>query len=371
MVNALDNDLDARPPSGVGEAEALRDAQRSKEKEDLLASLAGGDYAAQKTRVAAILNLYPDARNSDIALALRYWEMFQPDLYGGGTIRAADLFKLERIHYIVRARAKIQNEYGLFQADEQVRGRRRKHEESVRDAVLADAAPRRIIHVYSDETGKTQAFITVASVWVLTGRAVYAVSAAIESWRKSSAWSGREVHFSKLGRSDLSSLTEYLEVVSANSEYLGFKAITIERSRTRRSVVEIIEKLHELMLIKGAEHDVGAARFELPREVEVTIDEEQSLDPIALAELKGRVADRYASVFDNGLKIVKLNSVSSRKSPLIQLADLIGGAINRIINHTGERNYKDDMAEMIVARLGLRTDERNIDELDASAIFYL
>src|SRR5687768_9229750 len=155
-----------------------------KEKRELLASLAGGDFSTQRTKVAAILNLYPECRNSDITLALQYWETFQPDIYNKHGILPKDLFKLERLHYIVRARAKIQNEYGLFQADARIRHHRKRNEEVMYDAVLDDTAPRSVVHVFADETGKTHNFAIVAAVWVLTGRAVFTVTQAITEWKK-------------------------------------------------------------------------------------------------------------------------------------------------------------------------------------------
>jgi len=120
-------------------------ARIEKEKKELLASLAGGNFTTQKTKVAAILNLYPESRNSDITLALKYWETFQPEIHNTLGILPKDLFRLERLHYIVRARAKIQNEYGLFPADAKVRNHRKKREEVMYDAVPEDVAPRKVI----------------------------------------------------------------------------------------------------------------------------------------------------------------------------------------------------------------------------------
>lgn len=92
-----------------------------KSKKKLLSSIAAADFSSLKPRVAYVLNLYPHTRNSDISLSLKYWEIFQPDLYKDTGILPKDLFKLERLHYIVRARAKIQNEYELFLADSEIK----------------------------------------------------------------------------------------------------------------------------------------------------------------------------------------------------------------------------------------------------------
>ncbi|MBO8087532.1 MAG: DUF3800 domain-containing protein [Marichromatium sp.] len=340
-----------------------------KEKKELLASLAGGNFSGQRTRVAAVLNLYPDSRNSDVTLTVKYWEMFQPDLYNESGILPKDLFKLERMHYIVRARAKIQNEYGLFQADEGVRRHRRQREEDMQEAVISDSSPRKTINVFADETGKNGNFVIVASVWVLTGRAVFTVSKAINDWKVNSVWANREVHFSKFGRRDMEPLQEYLGVILANREFLSFKAIAINKSSSSRSVEEIVQKLHEHMIIRGTDHEIHNNRIDLPREIEMTLDEEQSLDSFALSEMSRRISTDYQRTHDGQIKLCGIQTTSSKNSPLVQLSDLIAGAINRKMNHQGDRNHKDDMADLIIQTLDLTLNPEQLDELDSAALF--
>lgn len=50
----------------VSEKDELKAARREREKEELLASLAVSDFSAMKTKVAAILNLYPHPRKSQV-----------------------------------------------------------------------------------------------------------------------------------------------------------------------------------------------------------------------------------------------------------------------------------------------------------------
>jgi hypothetical protein len=54
---------------------------------------------------------------------------------------------------------------------------------------------------------------------------------------------------------------------------------------------------------------------------------------------------------------------------MIQLADLIAGAVNRRLNHRGDRNFKDEMADQIIEELGLKLEEENLPDLDAAALF--
>lgn len=347
--------------------EKLRKIQ--KEKEELLASLAGANFSNQRTKVAYILNIYPDTRNSDVTLALKYWEVFQPDIYSPHGIMPKDLFKLERMHYLVRARAKIQNEYRLFLANENIRRFRRKHEDTMTEEVVADVNPRKLISVFADETGKTQDFVIVASTWVLTGRAIVIVSKAIQEWQDQSKWAKREIHFARFGRQDIEPLQEYLGVILTNREFLSFKAIAIERARTRRAIEDVVKKLHEHILVRGLEHEVESRRIGLPQKVEVALDEEQSLDAFALDELKRNVNGQLTDKYGDDVIVSEVRAASSRGSPLVQLADLVAGAINRKLNQRGDRNYKDDMADMVINMLDINLEEQDINGLDASTLF--
>jgi hypothetical protein len=376
MENDPENPAFAELAVGQGEAEPVAEELKKQQKIELertklLQAVTGGDFSTLTAKVAGILNIYPDARNSDVVLSLRLWATFQPEIYNEQGIKPADLFKLERMPYITRARAKIQNEYGLFLADEAVRGHRKGREADMHDAVLEDANPSPVINVFADESGKTADWVIVSAVWVLSGRAVFEVQRAIESWRKNSVWSTREVHFSNFGRADIAPLREYLDVIRANRNFLSFKLAAVERAGTRRTIEEVVRKLHEHMLRIGMRHELESGRVDLPRRIYVSLDEEQSLDKFALRETKDQLNADFIRDYGEGVTLVELLTASSKQSPLIQLADLIGGAVNRRLNHRGDRGHKDEMADMIVEQLGLDLTREGFDELDTVALFYI
>lgn len=355
------------------EKTTARKAKSERERAALLTSLKADDFSTLKSRVAAVLNLYPSARDSDIVLCLKYWAMFQSDIFRSDAIAPADLFKLERLHYIVRARAMIQNDYGLFAASESIKGHRKQNEQTVKSEILAEQPERPIVKVYADETGKNGKYIMVAAVWVLSGIGTFRVFQAIEKWRqKSSVFGKREVHFAKLGKTDGVALSEYLDVVTKNSEYLSFKVIGIERAKTKRSVEQIVAKLHEQMLKNGVIHEVQSGRVVVPRTVEMTIDEEDSLDAIALSEMKASIESFFSQRFPDGaISIGEIAAASSKNSHLLQLADIVAGAINRRRNHEGERNFKCDFADQIIEKLGLVVEEGEDDSLDSAKVLSL
>lgn len=102
---ALDLDL-------VDEKEQRLEAEKAAMERAVLSA----KFDTIQERVAWILNHFPDTRNSDITLQLKYWDRFEPDLYDGRAIEPDDMYKLTRLTSLQRARAKIQNSYGLFQA---------------------------------------------------------------------------------------------------------------------------------------------------------------------------------------------------------------------------------------------------------------
>lgn len=339
----------------------------ARERAELVKSVAAEDFSTLKFRVAAVLNLYPSARDSDIVLTLRYWAMFQPDLYNSAGIAPRDLFKLERESHIVRARAMIQNDYGLFVASEVIRGHRRENERAIKGEILAEPSERPVMRVYADETGKNGQFVMVAAVWVLSGLATFKLSRKIDAWRQESTFAKREMHFARLGKGDAEALSEYLQVVQSENEFLSFKIIGIERAKTRRPIAELVAKLHERMLIRGALHEVISGRVSLPRSIDVTLDEEDSLDEISLAEMKSSV-QRELSLHHEGLTVGEMVQSSSRHSSLLQLADLVAGAVNRRRNHEGDRNFKDEFSDLIIDRLGLLVEVGEDDSFDSSTV---
>lgn len=158
---------------------ARKALQKEKEVAQMWSALASGLYETKRDRVAYLLNIYPETRKSDITLALRYWETFQPDYYNNGQIDRSNLFKLERKKIIPRLRAKIQNEYALLLPDEKVVRHRRQREEEIKDELLADRPISNLIQVFADETGKNAAFLIIGSVWFLNSSRVATFQSAV------------------------------------------------------------------------------------------------------------------------------------------------------------------------------------------------
>jgi len=348
-----------------------RKLRLEREARELQASLNDGVMSDVKTKVAWVLNMFPHTRNSDVSLTLKYWELFHSDLFHPTSMNPRTLFKMERETSIARVRAKIQNDYQLFPADADVRRRRRELAEDVKEAVVEDKPERNVVLVFADETGKNAEFVCVAAVWVLTGYTLFKMSQAIRAWQDTSPWANTELHFTDFKKSHVIALSEYLAVVLKHREFLSFKVIAVERSTTKRPIDEIVMRLHEYMLIRGAQHEIDNNRIKLPHEIRLTVDAEQSLDTIACADIRGRVAVAYKAAYGDNLTINDVSAVSSHKSELVQLADVIAGAVNRRKNHKGDRGHKDDMADMVITQLDIQLDRDDVPNVDASTWLYV
>lgn len=162
--------------SEVLEAEEISEAEgpeidEEKEKEirekadALWASIQAGEIKTLPQKVGTILNRYEETRSSDITLLIRYWRTYHN--FTGDTLSVENLYEYERLTSIARARAKIQNEYKLFLPNEKVRQYRRKLEEQHKEFELLNKPELPLMHIYADETGKTDDYLIVGSLWIL------------------------------------------------------------------------------------------------------------------------------------------------------------------------------------------------------------
>jgi hypothetical protein len=136
-----------------------------KEAAELQSCLRDGVISDVKTRVAWIMNLFPSTGNSDVALTLKYWELFQPELYNAVAMSPRNLFKLERETTIIRVRAKIQNEYQLFPGEAGIRRKRRELEEDVKEAVVEDKPEQNIVFVFASPNRCNCLFCFAVIIW--------------------------------------------------------------------------------------------------------------------------------------------------------------------------------------------------------------
>jgi hypothetical protein len=362
--------IEAAKQSDIDEKARIKKEKTDKEKADIEAAISSGNYRNKKDKVAFILSNYPATRNSDISLSLKFWEIFQKDLYDGGPIESEQLFKLERQTSIARIRAKIQNEYGLYQAEGAIKRRRKALEEDIKQIMGRDVPARPIIQIYADETGKNASNVIVGSVWFLEGIATARLFTDISDWKDREGWN-KEFHFTEVTKRSLPLYIKFIEFVAQKTEYMSFKVISTDQTGSRRRIEEIVLNLYRYLILRGAQHEIETGRATLPREISLTIDEEQSIDGITIADLKQETLEQIAKIYNDQVTINSISTVDSKISPAVQIADLISGAVNRRLNHDGERNHKDVLSDYIIEKLAIDLGEEKDIETDAAVFLSL
>lgn len=335
-----------------------------REREQLERRLASGELDDVRTRVAFVLNHYPLARNNDVDLTIRYWRIFHPDEVGTDSIGFDALRTITKMTTIVRARAQIQNDYGLFVAEDDIVELRTEREGQMRKSQRSVASAKTpFVYVYSDESGKTDKNYVVGSFWVIDAdEQIYKLQRALWDWRNSAQWKS-EVHFTEMSRERKDSYLEFVRQAKKSASYVGFKAIVLAKDDVkRRPTEEAIYAMYYRLIVDGIRHEVAQDRFTLPRNVVLYKDEDEGADRLHLHSLKDKLRAECPKQFDNQISMSEVESLKSSGSILMQLADVFTGAIGRIVNRDPNkvRNHKDDAAEEILRILG--SDWRELDK---------
>jgi hypothetical protein len=120
-------------------------------------------------------------------------------------------------------------------------------------------------------------------------------------------------------------------------------------------VTEALTDLYYHTLVRGIEHEHETGRAPLPRKLQVWIDtEEAGLDRVRLANLDDRLRQVAKTRFNEELIVDRLEAGESKTNLLLQVADLLAGSVNRIVNRSGAKvTPKDEFAEYLLEALGV------------------
>jgi hypothetical protein len=353
------------------DAEETNEEKNEREKNELLLRLVANNIVYLKDRVAFILNTSVEARNSDIDLAWMYWQTYQSERFDGTHITRDQMMKLTRLSSIARERARIQNQYKLFQADPEVKRFRYIREGDFKQAAI-DEKPEGhgFYHVYIDETGKTDPFLSIGSLWILKhgGASDVLKIFEINKWKKDNEITS-EFHFSKVTKHKVASYKIFFEKFLSLFPQVSFKLITLNRQGISNQNQAIVDLTYHL-LDKGVRHEDETGRAPLPRRLQVTLDEEEKgSDRLKLENIKERLNRQKME----GLRLGLFEVASSSGNYFIQIVDLFTGAVNRKLNNPNGDSFKDELADHILELVGLDISsiDRENTSTDQSHVFNL
>ncbi len=321
----------------------------------LLENLSSANTNTLRDKVAWILNNYPETRDSDIALSIKYWETFEPEIFSWQNFKPDDLFNLTRTTSITRERARIQNVYKLFLASPVIRKQRGKLEEEEKLLALQDKPqgyPTTVI--YMDESGKNQENLIVGSLWFLeSGKSILAIHKIITEWKKGKGFE-KEFHFSEMSQMDLPVYKEMVTLFMQESPVLSFKLASLPTAGISNKP-DALNKLFYHLIIRGIENEIETCRAVLPRNLQIWKDaDEIGADQLLVAELYDQIMQASSNRFYNEISVSQLKCSNSSTNLFLQIADLFTASANRIINQPEvKKNHKSEFAEFFLDLIGV------------------
>ncbi|HXT17676.1 MAG TPA: DUF3800 domain-containing protein [Gemmatimonadaceae bacterium] len=365
---AVEN-VDGEIPVRGDDAAALeRAAKLAEERERLLAALASGSDKTFQEKIAWLLNTQPETRDSDISLQIAYWKEYEADLYEQFRDDPEQTYRrLTRHASVARARAKIQNQFRLFLATDVVRKRRGQMSEEERERHANDEAPAPTIVVYADESGKTDTDLLIGSVWFVNPEDTWKLARYITGWKVAKGLD-LEFHYSTLSRDNLPVYRALVDLVFDQIPLISFKSIRVPRQGIRAKD-EAFEWMLTQLLIRGVEHEDANRRATLPRRIAVYKDQEaqgQGRDKLIVSKVKEALIEASANRFNNQLRVEHCEALDSKDQPLLQLADLFTGSLNRVlVRGATSDHHKDQFADYLLERIQ-RAGGISIHEDDAA-----
>lgn len=302
-------------------------------------------------KVAWILSHYPDARDSDVGLYIRFWEQFESEYLEGEYVKLKNIYRLTRPGSLTRARAKLQNEFKLFVASPEVRRKRGTLSEEEKELALAQKPRAPMYSVYVDESGKTDDHLVVGGVWFLNGPEIITIDR--EARAILAAGGLGELHFKEITDAVLPHYMAVGELIVQHLSTLSFTSISVER-RGHKNIDAVLVTLLYHLLLRGVEHHHGTGRAPLPRALTAFKDlEEVGRDKLALAEVKERLLQASDARLDGLLLPDTFAPMNSFQNVPIQIADLYTSSVARVLNATGARSSaRDRFADWFLSRLG-------------------
>jgi len=344
----------------------LREIEKiEREKQVILDSAIAGKIDNIRERVAYILNNYVPARNSDIKLAWMYWQSFEGQ---GDVVNEKDMLKLTKISSLTRIRAKIQNEYKLFQANDKVKRFRGKLEESKKKQEIEDKPSYPLYSIYIDETGKTQTYLSVGSLWITDAKEAFFAYGKLKEWKRLRRIE-YEFHFAEFKGHKLEQYKAFFLEFLSLFPSAGFKLIIVDRSGNK-NINKAIEDLTFHLIDNGIKHENESGRAPLPRLLHVCVDsEEQGSDKLKLENLKERIRSQQTE----GLVINEFEAINSDKNIYLQIVDLFIASVNRKLHTPNGSKDKDELANYILELLDFNIEEvsKVNSDVDKSMLFNL
>jgi len=328
--------------------------RRAAKRQRLLNRLAAGNIETFTEKIAYILNHFPPTRNSDITLAIQYYQTFHPEHITDEQIHLDSFYELPKMYDMQRIRARIQNDYGLFLASEEVRRRRAHLAEEARFeyGYKDDLLP--TLSIYSDESGKDRDFTVIGTVWFYNANREIQLASTLRQWKEEED-RPEEFKFGDLTYGSLPQAQEFFLLTLSQTDTIGFKAVAVQTDVAQRNQDQVVYRLYYETIVRGIEFELSHNRVGLPGVVFLSKDEDVGSDALWRAEFERKLIHDCKRLFDGKVEINGIEAFDSKQYELLQIADLFAGSVSRVLNRDtdGDRNQKDEFAEFVCDTLSI------------------
>jgi hypothetical protein len=342
-------------------AEPELNQELNEQRAALLASIAQSQLATQEQKVARILQRYPETRDSDIALCLRYWRTFQADVIERWSpLELEILYELDKVMSLVRSRQIIQNNLRLFRGMEDTRKAREAMQRELHEYLAAHRDTLPEIHFYLDETGNEgdKNYTGVAGVCVINWKQYEKHYAALAQWRERQGWA-ETIHFSETGADKVDRAASLLQQLAQRRSGVLFLGYSISsRGRTQEAMFSLFIQL----VMDSLKHLQQQGCLSENQNVRVIKEADPGFDTMYLDTMTKRLSEAVALEFPGLLAVSPVEAVTKGRTVLLECADLIAGGMQRRALGKG-RNPKDKLAEAVINVTGFE------DTAETGALF--
>lgn len=333
--------------------------EKNERRQRMLAAVSDSRLGKMEHRVAYILHHFPETRDSDTALCIRYWKKFQADVVSETQPLVLEvLFGLHRIETLGRIRRFIQNQLRLFRGMKETRKARNAMQVEFHEYLAARQQSLPEVRFYLDETGGDLTYTGIAGICVINWKQFEIHCAALEQWRSSQGWP-ETIHFSDIGENKVErgvALLRQLQKRRSGVLFLGYAVNS--RGRTDRDQLTLFIQL----VLDSLTYLRSQGCLTEPRSIRVFKEAQTGFDSIYLRQLSQQLGDAVALEFPGLLHVLPVEPVPKGRTVLLECADLIAGGMQRRALRKGT-NPKDRLAEAVTNVTGFE------DADDPSAIF--
>jgi len=329
--------------------------EEAERRQRFLADIANSPLATREQRVAYILQRFPETRDSDTALCLRYWRKFQPEIMlRWDPLELEILYELDRIETLGRVRRTIQNDLRLFRGLEAVRTAREAMQKELHEYLAAHRSSLPEVRFYLDETGNEggKAYTGVAGVCVMNWKQFEKHHAVLAQWRSSQGWV-EPIHFSEAGEDKLPRAVSLLEQLESRRSGLLFVGYSLSsQGRTHADMFALFIQL----VIDSLAYLKRCGCLTEPRRIRVIKEADPGFDKLYLPKMTRQLGEAVAIEFPDELTVLPIEPITKGRNVLLECADLIAGGMQRRALFKG-RNPKDRLAEAVINVTGFEDND--------------